>query len=152
MKFRQEPIISCTEMLQLFLNGFSQHTLCPISSENISHSDKYIDFAIRFIHNNYYIPITIHDITQLLGISHPYFYKIFKSKVGISPKKYILNYKLSHAKRLLLETELMIGVVANSVGFNDPLTFSHFFSLREGCSPEAFRKANKVHPTSDFSK
>lgn len=78
-------------------------------------------------------------IQELLGVSQPYLFRIFKEATGKAPKQYLNDYRLLQAKKLLTTTALSITEIANSVGYADVLTFSRFFSSKEGCSPRAYR-------------
>ena len=79
----------------------------------------------------------------MTGITQPYLYRIFREETGLSPKQYILNEKLDHAKRLLRETEFSVSEIAGTVGFASVLDFSKFFSRQTGESPSAYRNPKK---------
>ena len=94
---------------------------------------------MQYIHLNYQSAITVGELTELLGISQPYLFRIFKSVTGKSPKAYLGDYRLLQAKKLLTETDLSITEVAASVGYSDVLAFSKFFRSRQGISPQHYR-------------
>ena len=86
-----------------------------------------------------HLPIKINEITAFLGVSQQYLYKICKTRLSVSPKRYIVDRKLFYAKKLLKESAMSITEIANSLGFEDVLTFSKFFSSHEKKSPQRFR-------------
>ena len=47
--------------------------------------------------------LTQKELTERLGVSRPYLYKIFSNKFNMSPKQYIMWYKLNRAKEMLTE-------------------------------------------------
>ncbi len=57
----------------------------------------------------------------------------------MSPKQYLTKLKIKKARELLLHTDHPIYIVANSVGFTDPLAFSKFFRREMGISPSDYR-------------
>lgn len=57
----------------------------------------------------------------------------------MSPKQCIMRLKLDTAKNMLINTEMTITEIANSVGYADILTFSRLFSTREKMSPTEYR-------------
>ena len=127
-------------VLEYFLRIFNtQKQKTP--NQTTSLSDTYFDFSVNYITSNLHTKITVNQLTELLGISQPRLYTIFKEKIGVSPKRYIDNCKLARAKTLLNETNMTITQIANSIGFTDVLTFSKFFSANEKRSPSNFRKS-----------
>ena len=100
---------------------------------------RYFDFSVGYIRANLHLPITVSELCGTLGVSQPYLYKVFVDRLGMSPKRYITECRLSEAKRLLRESTLAICDVAAAVGFSDALAFSRFFSKNTGCSPRDFR-------------
>ncbi len=100
--------------------------------------------AQNYIHAHLHTSLPVKDLTDTMNLSQQYLHKLFIKYSGRSPKQYILDAKLSHAKRLLRENpNLYITEVATSVGFPDVLTFSRFFSSREGMSPTVYRTAHE---------
>ena len=133
-------VISSTEMLELFLRLYKYQDNTALCGQQQSRMQSYVDFALEYIHLNYQSPITIGELTQLLGVSQPYLFRIFKGATERSPKQYLGDYRLLQAKKLLTETELTVGEIAASVGYADSLAFSKFFSGRQGCSPQQYRR------------
>ena len=136
-------VVGGTRLLTLFLSVYQHHERPALSDGENSRMEKYVDFALEYIHRNFAGPITVGELTRLLGISQPYLFRIFRAATGKSPKQYLGDYRLLQAKKLLTETELSITEVASSVGYGDSLTFSRFFSQREGVCPQQYRKSKK---------
>lgn len=127
------------EVLEIFLSIFKHHLKENDLLEKKSYSDIYIEAAVNYINTNIYNPISVTELTGFLGVSQPYLYKIFKSRLGKSPKQYISDRKILRAKELLRETDLTVTQIAASVGFSDVLCFSKFFSHQTGVSPQKYR-------------
>ncbi len=103
-------------------------------------SDEYVKAALNYIHTFCHHPkITVEELGRYVGVDRSYLYRIFKEKVGISPKRYIIEYKLKTAAKLLEETSLSIGQTARSSGFDDKLYFSTAFRSFYGMSPTEYR-------------
>ncbi len=64
---------------------------------------------------------------------------LFSSFFGKSVRAYLSDIRLSHARDLLLGTELPVTTIALDVGFQDSNYFSRVFSRAFGVSPRAFR-------------
>ena len=102
--------------------------------------NEYYTAAKRYIKAHYAAEITVDGVAEQIGISRKYLFAIFKNVLGISPKEYIVGYRMKQAKEFLANPELPIGSIAYSVGYKDPLTFSKMFKQREGVSPTEYRE------------
>ena len=133
-------VVSCTEMLELFLGVYKHHDRSILEGSEQSRMKSYVEFALYYIHHNYQSSISIGELTELLGVSQPYLFRIFKAATGKSPKQYLSDYRLLQAKKLLRETSLSVNQVAASVGYPDALAFTKFFTIRQGISPKKYRQ------------
>ena len=125
-----------TGLLYSFLGAFVTD-----SPKSGSMADEYVKAALSYIHTFYYVPnINVDQISSYVGIDRSYLYRLFKEKLGVSPKKYIMEYKLKTAAKLLRETSLSVGQVALSTGFDDQLYFSTAFRNYYGVAPTKYRK------------
>ncbi len=144
IKHKNNQIISSFETLEMFLHIIKSFKNSENQFEKKSNKNLYLEVAVNYIKNNIALSLNVNTLTDILGISQTYLHRIFKETFGISTKQYINNYRLSESKKLLLETELSITQVANSVGFCDVLTFSKFFSKNVGISPQNYRQDKKT--------
>lgn len=103
-----------------------------------------VEKAIDFIHSEYMYPITVESISERIGIDRCHFSTLFKSKTGVSPKQYLLNYRMSVALSLMLENNKSVSVAALSVGYSDIYTFSKVFKKKYGISPSEYIKKNRL--------
>ncbi len=104
-------------------------------------SDRnYMERALEYIHAEYMNKLTVENIADYLNIDRKYFADIFKKKIGVSPKQYLLNYRLSIAADLIVNKNISVTVAANSVGYNDIYTFSKMFKKHFGVSPTEYAK------------
>lgn len=101
------------------------------------------DIALGFIENNYSKGITSSDVAAYLGIDRSHFFRIFKSKIGISPERYIINYRVARASEMLAATDLSVAKIAARVGVTDICYFSKLFKKATGKSPSDFRKDSR---------
>ncbi len=136
--------ISDGRMLELFFSVFKHHLSegAPKSNEGAA-PQRYLDFSVNYIKTHYNSDVSVSKLTELLGVSQPYLYKIFKASFGKSPKAFITEYRMNQAKKLLLEAKLSIAETALSVGYSDSFSFSKSFSSIHGCSPSEYRNIHK---------
>ena len=133
-------VVSCAELLELFLGIYKHQDKSVLRRSEQSRTESYVAFALNYIHVNYQSAISVGELTELLGISQPYLFRIFKGATGRSPKQYISDYRLLQAKKLLRETDLTVSEVAASVGYSDAFAFSKFFAAHQGMAPLKYRK------------
>ena len=140
IRMMPQQVVNCTELLELFLGIYKYQDRLAQKGLAETRMDSYVDFVLHYIHMNYQSPITVQELTKLLGVSQPYLFRIFKAATGKSPKQYLSDYRLLQARKLLAETSLTISQIAASVGYADPLAFSKFFSNHQGISPQGYRQ------------
>ena len=113
-------------------------TLAPTETEDAE--NPYLSGAKRYIKAHYFEDITVESVASHIGISRKYLFALFKEGLSVSPKDYIIDYRIKRAEEFLLDKNLSIGNVAYSVGYHDPLTFSKSFKLKTGLSPTEYRE------------
>ena len=74
------------------------------------------------------------------NISEVYFRKLFMQAYGTSPKQYIIDARISHAKNLLSERAATVSTIAEACGFSGLYHFSRAFKLQTGQTPSEFIK------------
>jgi transcriptional regulator GlxA family with amidase domain len=66
---------------------------------------------------------------------------LFQKIINLSPKEYLLQIRINHAKKLLVsQKHLRVVAVANESGFRDAAYFSRVFKRKTGVTPLNFRK------------
>ena len=83
--------------------------------------------------------LTVTDYADKLNITTEKLNEICKENFGDSPKKIILDKKITESKRLLYFTNLSIKEIAYRLGFEDSSYFSRIFKQKTGSSPSDFK-------------
>lgn len=96
--------------------------------------------AKEYIRQNYNKNITLNDISKQFYINPYYFSQLFKKKTGMTYQKYLTDYRVDRAKKLLAETELKIYEVCRLVGYSDANHFNQIFERAEGMKPSEYRQ------------
>lgn len=96
------------------------------------------------IHSHYNDEWDIEKFMHYCQVSKSQLFRLFQATFNQSPLKWLKNYRLSQARRLLVETQESISRIAVQVGYNDPLHFSRDFHRAVGLSPSAFRKQEQL--------
>ena len=101
--------------------------------------------AIRYIENNYHREnLTNEEMARECRVSTVYFRKLFTEELKISPKQYVINLRLEHAKQLLTEGEMKMTAVSEACGFSNPYHFCRVFKNNVGVPPSVYRAQNRI--------
>lgn len=114
------------------------------SGEN--HEENYVEKAIEYIQHEYSRGITVQDVANHLNLNRSYLSTLFHKKIGITPSRYILDYRMSIANSLLTQHNKSVSIVATSVGYSDVFSFSKAFKRYFGTSPQAYTKHHNTEP------
>ncbi len=101
-------------------------------------STTYLQKATEYIEYNYTQELTVQGIADYIGISRSQLFRVFKEHYNKSPEQFILEFRIRQACQLLKTSNLSIGSVGYSVGFNDNLYFSKAFKKIKGISPREY--------------
>ena len=100
--------------------------------------DLEVAHALRFIRENAGRPIRVKDIVNALGVSRRNLEIRFRA-IGKSMNQTIRQAHLERAKRLLLETDLLLPKVAEVAGYNSTSYMAIVFHEAFGMTPAKFR-------------
>ena len=98
-----------------------------------------IDKVMEYIRDNYDKPIELSDVARIANMTEVSFSRFMKAQLGVSFIDTLLDIRLGHASRLLIDTHQTIAEVAYNCGFNNISNFNRLFKKKKGCTPRAFR-------------
>lgn len=102
--------------------------------------------ACEYMHSHFAEPdCTVEKLAKISNVSTVYFRKLFKSKFGIGPKKYINTLRIEYAARLLAQTHMTIVQIAEQSGFADSKHFASAFKELYKTTPTKFRSEDALH-------
>lgn len=84
--------------------------------------------------------IQIHQIAESAFISPRECFRIFKNRIGSSPKKYVSQLRIKKAKIMLSETTLPISEICGCCGIQSQSYLTKMFREQFGVTPAKFRK------------
>lgn len=97
-----------------------------------------------YIFGHYSEKITIEQLSEVACFSKYHFMHVFKRIVGITPYEYITCYRISRAKQLLRERDLMtLDQIATMTGLGDSRNLIRTFKKLNGITPTQFRNFEK---------
>ncbi len=101
----------------------------------------------QYIADHYSEEIRLDELAGLAGMSTSAFCRFFKLRTGRTVMEYLIDIRLGHAARLLVDTTQTISEICYQCGFNNLSNFNRIFKARRGYTPRDFRtlfKKNRI--------
>lgn len=95
-----------------------------------------LDWAIAHLSE----PLTLDTLAEKAGMSRRNFTRRFKEKTGTTVTQWVLNHRLTAARRLLETTDKGVDLVAELVGFGSAVSLRQHFTQALAVSPSAYRR------------
>ena len=96
------------------------------------------------IDENYAERIPLQEAAAITGLSKPQFHAVFKRAAGMTLVDYLTQIRLTHAVRLLRETDRSIADIAAQVGFSDQSYFDRRFRRHFCRTPRELRESTSA--------
>ena len=97
--------------------------------------------AVRYLHQHYAHPLTLRELSRVLGISERHLRTRVQQALGQSPPRYLAQYRVDRAKDLIAHREFALKDVAERTGFKSIHHFTRTFTRLVGLPPAAWRRA-----------
>ena len=120
------------------------HIVTRQSTDIVAIDDPDIVKAIRFIRNNAHKPIQVSDVANAVALSRRILEKRFRKILNRSVYKEIRKTRVNRCIQMLIETNLSISEIAQSMGSGIE-HISRYFRQDTGMSLSAYRKANRTN-------
>ena len=120
----------------------NMHTLsdATFSNAELSYNSRRIERAIEYMNQSFQKQITLTEVSKLANMTDASFSRFFKARTGITFMDSLLEMRLGHASRLLIDTTQSVAEVAYNCGFNNISNFNRLFKKKKGCTPKEFRE------------
>ncbi len=129
-----------TGMLYLFLSAIAKAQQTKIEAPS---GNTYVNHAVAYIQNHYSIPVSVEEISDYVGINRSYLSSLFKEYTGMSPIKYLQNFRITRAQHMLTVTDISVESIALSCGYQSAEAFHKIFRQLTGTSPKTFRQEKR---------
>ena len=125
------------------VSSMMKTVLCRIAANPFSDSKTDATFQrfVEYVEKNYGKNIENSEVAAALCYHPNYLNSVVKNKTGKSMHKYIMEYRIMQAARLLISTELSVGDVALLTGFKNADHFSVYFKKIMGITASEYSKA-----------
>lgn len=103
-------------------------------------ADSIILKTTQYMEENYISKITVDDLSKIVNMSTPNFFRYFKKVFNTSPMEYLTKIRISHATSMLTSTDKSISFISQECGFFDQSHFSRVFKQLTNMKPKEFRQ------------
>lgn len=125
-------IAACTQVNVLSSIGFRHHTEA-IENDRIN---AIYDYSLANFKNK----IHLEEIAAVANISPSSFCRYFKSRTKKTYSQFLIEIKVGHACKLLIENKFIIKQLCYESGFNNFASFHKYFKQITGKSPLTYQK------------
>ena len=137
-----EIIIGLFEILSIlsesneisFVNN-EAYTLAADESKNDRLSEVY-----QYVKENYKEDISLNEIAKIANVTPTSFCRMFKLKTKKSFIEYLNEIRVSHACKLLIETDMGMSEIAYECGHKTASNFNRLFKKLTGTTPKEYKK------------
>ena len=117
-----------------------------VSLDKSLESDR-VHIVKQYIDSHFMEDISLTTMADLVCMTPSAFSRFFKTRTGRALSDYIIDVRLGHAVRMLVDTSKSVSEICSECGFNNQSNFNRIFKSKRGLTPRDFRvafKKNKV--------
>lgn len=115
------------------------------SSAELTYNSRRVEKVLEHMNHNFHKTIKLDDVAKLVNMTPASFSRFFKQRTGISFIDSLLELRLGHSSRQLIDTTHSIAEIAYNCGFNNISNFNRLFKKKKGCTPKEFRENYNYH-------
>ncbi len=125
------------------------------ASKNQKQLPQVVETALKIMQQDFAFLDGIGDLAQRLEVSQEYLTRIFRTHMGMTPGKYLIQIRVEQAKLLLQQGDHSITFVADACGFTNSNYFARVFRNQVGVTPSVYAREHSVrdhmpHPMLDY--
>jgi LacI family transcriptional regulator len=114
--------------------------ICRQSTDILAIEDSAMVQAVRFIREHCNRSIQVCDVAAFAGLSRRALQDRFRQSFGRTPIQEIHRCRIERLQRMLIETSMTVGQIAEANGFEVGAHVARFFMRQTDMTPLAYRK------------
>lgn len=111
------------------------------NTEKVSFNSRRIDKVMTYSRLNFNKQITLAEVARITNMTESAFSRFFKLRTGMTFIDSLIEIRLGHASRRLIDTTESISEIAYNCGFNNISNFNRIFKKKKGCTPKELRES-----------
>ncbi|MBY0536139.1 MAG: AraC family transcriptional regulator [Chitinophagaceae bacterium] len=105
-----------------------------------SYNSRRIERVIEHMNQHFSRNISLEECAALVNMTPVAFSRFYRKRTGNSYINALLELRLGHASRQLIDTTHSIAEIAYNCGFNNISNFNRIFKKKKNCTPKEFRE------------
>ncbi len=147
-------VLNFLKLLDLLSESIEANFLSSegFSSKVLSAHSNRIQIAYSYILNNYANnDLKLGDVASQVNMGTSAFSHFFQKYAFRSFTQFLLDIRIGHACKLLLDTDETVGQICYKSGFNNLANFNRLFKKYRHCTPVEFRRQHEEKGTFDWT-
>jgi AraC family transcriptional regulator, melibiose operon regulatory protein len=103
-----------------------------------------VERMATFVARHYRDPIGLAEVAREVRLHPDYASALFRKAFGVTPTRFILQHRVSHAQRMLVTSDARVLEVAMEAGFGSLSRFNAAFRDLCGCPPRQYRAMHRL--------
>ncbi|MGN1095894.1 MAG: AraC family transcriptional regulator [Eubacteriales bacterium] len=138
---RLENAVKTVSLIYFIVSQLIESGVPIKTSESVAEAFSSLSEVLSYIGTHLSENIMQETLAGIAGLTQDAFYREFKTKIGVSPKDYIVSERLRRARAMLALTSLTVGEVSKAVGYENQFYFSGLFHKKYGISPTEYKRS-----------
>lgn len=126
--------------LSFFIDSAHKLSSSSFAKVKIQANSRRVQKIQQYINEHYQEEIRLNQLADMVGMSSVAFSRFFKLRTGKVLSDYIIDIRLGHASRLLVDSTMSVAEICYECGFNNLSNFNRIFKKKKNCSPKEFRE------------
>ena len=132
------------ELVRCYLVEILLFTMRKIDgAQNAAVEHEISAYLVAYVDSHYAEPLALGKIAAQMNYSLPYVSQRFREDMGVGFTRYVQNYRVMRACRLLVETRLSFAQITEAVGYLDSKCFAQLIKRNTGLSPSELRRRHR---------
>ena len=102
-----------------------------------------LEVIVEAIHENLHRSVSIVDLAEAASVSVSTLERLFRDHMNTTPRKFMLQVKMSAACDWLMNSEMQVKEIATRLGYQEHGNFTRSFNKLMGMSPSAYQEFYK---------
>ncbi len=137
-----DRVLALIELLLCFSGDEHRQPIASVAYPGTVNRSKVerLQRVLSFLDEHWEEPIKLSEVARVAALHPQSLSRFFGQHLGMSFQEYLLQLRVSHAARWLIETDRTVSDIAFSCGFNNLSNFNAQFKRIKGRPPRSFRK------------
>ena len=137
-----EKLLEVMNILNIMANSREVEILNAqgVMLESTTSTASKMDDIFKHVRTHFQDEITINHMSKISNMAEPSFCRFFKKNTGKTFIEFLNEFRITHACKLLAESDFSITDICYECGYNNFSHFNSYFKKITGKSPSEYRK------------